>query len=71
MQSSLHISSVQNELPLPFPGDSASSKVSFSECFVPQFTKKEAMGARADADLVNTQSPIGQVAFPEVVYAES
>lgn len=29
------------------------------------------MGARADADLVNTQTPIGQVAFPEVVYAES
>lgn len=29
------------------------------------------MGARADADLVNAQTPIGQVAFPEVVYAES
>lgn len=51
VQSSLHISGVENELPLPFP--SASSKVPFPKCFVPQFTKKEAMGTRADADLVS------------------
>lgn len=62
---------IQNELPLPFPGNSASSKVPFAECFVPQSTKKEAMAARADADLPNTQTPIGQVAFPEVAHAES
>lgn len=51
--SHLHVSSMENELPLPFP---ASSKESFPKCFVPQFTKKEAMGTRADADLVSIDS---------------
>lgn len=39
-----------------FQATSASSKVLFPKHFVPQFTKKEAMGTRADADLVSTDS---------------
>lgn len=55
-------SSQANQLPANAP---------FSEHFVPQFTKKEATGTWADAGLVNTQTRVGQVAFPEVVCAES
>lgn len=56
VQSHLHISGWRMNFHCLFQATPASSKEPFPKCFVPQFTKKEAMGTRADADLVSIGS---------------